>query len=212
MLENNNKKHERVTKRHWNTCRDTNTHYIIPTLRKRGESRSPHSDGGQQSLGHVSDDDADEEDDGLQPAVAQDDWQDEEGDAQEHGHAGDDLDEVLDLLGDGRLSGLQAGGQSGNTAHDGSIPGANHNPTSGTWQEKTTELSWYYFIVRRKSEKMCDFCYFKLQYLVVVFVVVHKIQHLVRSFALKLMFLLLGKWNPLFCLTNDKIILMIYNI
>ncbi|KAF3839280.1 hypothetical protein F7725_017997 [Dissostichus mawsoni] len=58
-------------------------------------------DSSQQPFGHVSHDDADEEDDGLQPAVTQDDGQDKEGNAQENSHAGDDVDEMLDLFGDG---------------------------------------------------------------------------------------------------------------
>ena len=91
-----------------------------------------HSDGGEQSLGHVGHDDADEEDDGLQPGVAQDDGQDEEGDAQEDGHAGDDVDEVLNLLGDGGFAGVQARGQGSDAAHGGAVTGADHNTTSGT--------------------------------------------------------------------------------
>ena len=91
-----------------------------------------HSDGGKQSLGHVGHDDADEEDDGLQPGVAQDDGEDEEGDAQEDGHAGDDVDEVLDLSGDGRLAHLQARSQGGNTTHDGAITSVDDNTSSST--------------------------------------------------------------------------------
>ena len=90
-----------------------------------------HSDGGKQSLGHVGHDDADEEDDGLQPGVAQDDGEDEEGDAQEDGHAGDDVDEVLDLSGDGRLAHLKARGQGSDTAHHGLVAGADDN-TAGS--------------------------------------------------------------------------------
>lgn len=37
-----------------------------------------HSNSGQQSFRHVGHDDSNEEDDGLQPSVAQDEWQDEE--------------------------------------------------------------------------------------------------------------------------------------
>ena len=64
-----------------------------------------HSDRGQQTLWHISHDDTDEEDDGLQPSVTQDEGQDEEGHAKEDSHARDDVDEVLDLLGDGCLKG-----------------------------------------------------------------------------------------------------------
>lgn len=62
-----------------------------------------HRDCSQQSLRNVGHDDADEEDHSLQPGVTQDDGEDEEGHAKKDGHACDDLDEVLDLLGDGSL-------------------------------------------------------------------------------------------------------------
>ncbi len=54
-------------------------------------------DGGQEAFRDVGDDDADEEDDGIEPVVAEDEGDDEEGDAEEDGHASDDVDEVLDL-------------------------------------------------------------------------------------------------------------------
>lgn len=60
-----------------------------------------HSDSSQQSFRHVGHNNTNEEDDSLQPAIAQDDGQDEEGDSQEDSHACDDMDEVLDFLGDG---------------------------------------------------------------------------------------------------------------
>ena len=41
------------------------------------------SDGGQETFGHVSDDDADQEDDGVQPVVAEDESDDEEADSEE---------------------------------------------------------------------------------------------------------------------------------
>ncbi len=85
-----------------------------------------HSDSSQQALGNIGDNNTDEEDDGLQPAVAQDDGQDEEGHAQEHGHAGDDLDEVLDLLGDGRLTHFQTRRQRRNAAHHCPITCSDH--------------------------------------------------------------------------------------
>lgn len=99
---------------------------------------SSHSDGGQQSFRHVGHDDANEEDDGLQPTVAQDESQDEEGDSQENSHSRDDMDEVLDLFGDGSFAGLQARGQRGDAAHDGAVAGADNDPPGRTWSEKRT--------------------------------------------------------------------------
>lgn len=94
---------------------------------------SAYSDCGQQPLGHVSHNDADEEDDSLQPGVAQDDGQDEKGDTQEDSHSCDDMDEVLDLLGDGGFPGLQARGESGNTTHDRAVSGADDDATCCAW-------------------------------------------------------------------------------
>lgn len=76
-----------------------------------------HRDSSQQSLRNIGNNDADEEDDGLQPGVAQNKGQDEERHAQKDGHARDDLNEVLDLPVDGRLTHLQTGRQSRNAAH-----------------------------------------------------------------------------------------------
>lgn len=82
-----------------------------------GRQGQTDGDGGEQALGHVGDDDADEEDDGVEPVVAEDEGDDEEGDAKEDGHTGDQVDEVMDLLGDGGLAGVETRGQTGDPAH-----------------------------------------------------------------------------------------------
>lgn len=81
----------------------------LQTIKKEGHSQThtpntTHGDSSQQSLGHVRHDDANEEDDGLQPGVAQDERQDEEAHSQEDGHARDDVDEMFDLDVDGRTA------------------------------------------------------------------------------------------------------------
>lgn len=58
-----------------------------------------------------------EEDDSVQPMVAEDESDDEEGDTEEDGHARDEVDEVVDLLGDRGLSSVQARSEAGDTAH-----------------------------------------------------------------------------------------------
>lgn len=66
-----------------------------------------HSDSSQQSFRHIGHNNTNEEDDSLQPAVAQDDGQDEETESQEDGHTCDDVNEVLNLLGNGGLPRFQ---------------------------------------------------------------------------------------------------------
>lgn len=113
---------------------------------------STYSDSGQQPLRHVSHNDTNEEDDSLQPGVTQDDGQDEEGDTQEDSHTCDDMDEMLDLFGDGGFAGLQARGQSSNAAHDCAVTSADNNATSSTWcvknkhtfRSKSQEGFWSY--------------------------------------------------------------------
>merc|ERR1719471_937869 len=60
-------------------------------------------DGGQETLGDVGDDDTDQEDDGVQPVVAEDEGDDEESDSEEDGDTGDDVDEMGNFLGNGSL-------------------------------------------------------------------------------------------------------------
>ena len=54
-------------------------------------------DGGEQTLGHVGDDDSNEKDDGVEPVGAEYEGDHEERDSEEHRHTGDEVDEVLDL-------------------------------------------------------------------------------------------------------------------
>lgn len=98
----------------------------------------PHRDRGQQAFRHVGHYDADEEDDGLQPGVAQDKRQDEEAHAQEDGHAGDDMDEMFNFDADGRLAHLQFRRQGGDAAHHSLVTSGYHNATSGAWWEAET--------------------------------------------------------------------------
>merc|ERR1719486_37927 len=90
-----------------------------------------HSDSGKETLGHVGHDDTDEEDDRVQPVVTQDEGNDEEADTEEDSDPGDDVDEVLDLLGNGGLTSLQTGGKSSNPAHHGVVPDVDHHPDGG---------------------------------------------------------------------------------
>ena len=105
----------------------------IRSIRSRASSLnaaySTDRDGSEQSLGHVGDDDADEEDDGVEPEVqrgrnvrrprrttarrgvepevAEREGDQEEGETEEDGDGGDNVDEVGDLARDRRLDGLE---------------------------------------------------------------------------------------------------------
>ena len=89
-----------------------------------------HCDCSEQSLGHVGDDDADEEDDGVEPGVAQNEGNNEEGHAEEDRDRGDDVDEVCDLACYWRLANLQATSQVGNTTHHCAISSVDHQTSS----------------------------------------------------------------------------------
>ena len=117
-----------------------NIRYNVMKAQKVSDYFSTYSDSGQQSFRHVSHNDTDEEDDSLQPAVTQDDGQDEKRDAQEDGHTCNDMDEVLDLFGDGGLSGLQSRGQSSNATHDCAVSGADDDATCCACFGKRTEI------------------------------------------------------------------------
>merc|ERR1719336_2872195 len=64
-----------------------------------GGEGETHSDSGKETFRDVGHDDTDEEDDSVQPVVTQDEGDDEEADTEEDSDASDDVDEVLDLLG-----------------------------------------------------------------------------------------------------------------
>jgi len=51
-------------------------------------------DGGEKSFRDVSDDDADEKNDGVEPEVSENEGNDEEGNAEKDGDGGNDVNEV----------------------------------------------------------------------------------------------------------------------
>ena len=91
-------------------------------------------DGGEETFWDVGDDDADEEDDGIEPVVSEDEGDDEEGDTEEDGHSCDEVDEVGDFFGDGRLTHLDAGCEVGDPTHHCPIARVHNNSEGRTWQ------------------------------------------------------------------------------
>ena len=63
-----------------------------------------HSDSGEQTFGHVSDNNTDQEDDSIKPIVAEDEGNDEERHTEEHSHSSDDVDEMSNLLSNGGVT------------------------------------------------------------------------------------------------------------
>lgn len=123
---------------------------------KRGRERDTnaqihytHSDSSQKPLRHISYNDANEENDGLQPRVSQDEWQDEETDSQEYSHTSDDVDEMLDLDADGCPADLQLRCQSGDATHHRSVTGGYHNATSCTCSRGSLNLNQSFCLPQR---------------------------------------------------------------
>ena len=80
------------------------------------------------------------EDNSFEPVVAEDESHNEESNSEENGNTGDDVDEMLDFLGDGRVTGVDVGGEGGDAAHDGVVTASDNDTTSGTldavgWEE-----------------------------------------------------------------------------
>ena len=90
------------------------------------------SDGSEKALGYVCHNDPDEEDDSVEPVVAEDEGDDEEADAKEDSDGGDDVDEVLDLLGNGGLATLKSRDESSNPAHHCVVSNVDHHPNTGS--------------------------------------------------------------------------------
>ena len=91
--------------------RRTEKSYIRHPLSCQSETDSGSS---EEALRYVCHNDPHEKDDSVEPVVAQDESDYEETDTKEDGDCGDDVDEVLDLLGDRGLTSLKSGGQAGN--------------------------------------------------------------------------------------------------
>jgi len=91
-----------------------------------------YGDSSKQTLRYVGDNDTNEEDDSVEPVVAEDESNDEEGNAQEDGHASDQVDEMVDFLGDGGFSSVQTGSQTSNTSHDSVVTAADDNADSSS--------------------------------------------------------------------------------
>ena len=86
----------------------------------------------EQAFGHVGDNDSDEKDDGVEPEVTEYEGDDEEGDAEEDGYGGDDVNKVRDLTSDRRLHGLQAAGQDRDTTHHRPVARVDHHAPTRT--------------------------------------------------------------------------------
>lgn len=115
--------------------------------------RRTYGDGRQKSFWNVGDDDTDEEDDCIQPEVAQNESNDEECDSEEHGNGGDQMNEVTDLAGDRRLAGLKTRGKVGNTSHDCPITRVDDNTPAGAWRLFKKETNQLINFAFRNSEQ-----------------------------------------------------------
>jgi len=108
------------------------------TLGGQGQA---HGDSGQKTFWHVGDNDTDEEDDSLEPVVSEQEGQAEEGDTQEYGDSGNDVDEMLDFAGNGRVAGFESRGERGNSTHDGVITALDYDTGGATFVTVSGEES-----------------------------------------------------------------------
>ena len=99
-------------------------HLVRHALRGKGEA---HRHGGQEALRDVGDDDANHEDEVGDKVLAEDRANGEEGEAEENGDGGHDLDEVLELARDRGLNVLGLQGERRNAAHHGLVPDVDHD-------------------------------------------------------------------------------------
>jgi len=91
-----------------------------------------YGDGSEQTLRHIGDDDTNEEDDSVQPVIAEDKGNDEEGDPEKDGYSCYQVDEVGDLAGNRRLAHLQTRGKIGNTTHHSPIAGIDDDSSASS--------------------------------------------------------------------------------
>jgi len=97
-------------------------------------TNSTHRNSGQQSLGHVGDDNADKEDDGIEPVVAEDERDDEERDSECHRDRGNNVNKVGNFASYRRLSHLEATRQVGNPTHHRPVTGVDYQTSSSAYR------------------------------------------------------------------------------
>ena len=108
--------------------RRTEKSYIRHPLSCQSETDSGSS---EEALRYVCHNDPHEKDDSVEPVVAEDEGDDEEADAKEDSDGGDDVDEVLDFLGNGGLTTLQTRGESSDSSHDCVVSDVDDHPNAG---------------------------------------------------------------------------------
>merc|ERR1711962_1296324 len=98
-----------------------------------GSESETHGDSGQKTLGYIGHNDTNKEDDGIEPIVTQDKCNDEEGDTEEDSDSRDDVNEMLDLLGNGCLSTSKSRSKTCNPTHDCVVSNVDHHAYSGSF-------------------------------------------------------------------------------
>ncbi|GMS85838.1 hypothetical protein PENTCL1PPCAC_8013, partial [Pristionchus entomophagus] len=92
-----------------------------------GGEGEAHGNCGDETFRHVGHDDTCREHDGGEPVVSEGEGDDEEGDTEEDSHSRDEMDEVLDLTGDGSHASVQSRGQMRDATHDGVVTRVDHD-------------------------------------------------------------------------------------
>ena len=136
--------------------RRTEKSYIRHPLSCQSETDSGSS---EEALRYVCHNDPHEKDDSVEPVVAQDESDYEETDTKEDGDCGDDVDEVLNLLGDGGLATLKSRDEPSNPAHHRVVSDVDHHPDTGSLHgvcRKEGEVSCLEGVLRCKYSDQLD--------------------------------------------------------
>ena len=107
-------------------------HENVLRVHALGRQGQRHSHGGEETFRHVGDDDTNHEDDVLDDRRAVRQTDDEEDDTESNGHDGDELNELLNLLGDRRVFVARFGGETRDLTHHGAVSGADDDTAAGT--------------------------------------------------------------------------------
>jgi len=105
-----------------------------------GESKAD-SDSGEETFWDIGDNDTDQEDDSFEPVVAEDEGKDEEDNTEEDGNTSNDVDEMLDFLGNWRITRVDVGSEGGDSAHDSVVTASNDDTSGGTFDAVGREES-----------------------------------------------------------------------
>merc|ERR1712110_1208502 len=108
-------------------------HKAVLARHPLGSQGEADGDSGKETLGHIGHNYTNEEDDGIEPVIAKDEGNDEEGHTKKDCDGGDDVNEVFDFFGNWCLSTLEARSEASNPSHHRVVTDVDHHPDAGAF-------------------------------------------------------------------------------